>query len=411
MMAAGQASESGAEVTLLEKMKLLGRKICISGKGRCNLTNVAELRDFIDHFGRNGRFLHQPFNHFFSEELISFFNKLGLETIGERGGRVFPKNGKALEVFLVLQKWLKKCGVQLVTSSPVERLLIRNNMITGVKSKGKTYHCDAAIIATGGSSYPRTGSSGDGFRLCGEVGHRIVPPRPALVPLEVGGGKSKNIKQLAGLNLRNIEVTLFIGGKKSGVFFGELTFMEYGISGPVVLTMSSQIVDVLRAEKKAKKETINLVIDLKPALSEEKLDARLCRDFENRCHEPLSSVLRGLLPMELIDLCLGESGLGRELIVGEVRAEQRKRLKHWLKNFSLTVTGYRGFDEAIVTAGGVDLREINPKTMESKIIKGLYIAGELLDLDGDTGGYNLQAAFSTGWLAGRCAAGEISVSG
>lgn len=401
MMAAGQAAKSGAEVTILEKMKMPGRKICISGKGRCNLTNIAELRNFIDHFGRNGRFLYQPFRYFFSDELISFFAGLGLETLRERGGRVFPKTGKALEVFLVLQDWLKEWGVRIVTSSPADRLVVRDKMIIGVASKGEIYPCDAAIIATGGASYPRTGSSGDGFRLSSGVGHRIIPPRPALVPLEIGGGKSKNICRLAGLNLRNIEARLFIGGKKTAVFFGEMSFMEYGISGPVVLTMSAQVVDALRAKKK---EAVELVIDLKPALSGKKLDARLCRDLEKRCHEPLSSVLRGLLPLKLIDICLRESGLDREIAAGKVRAEQRQKLKYWLKNFSLTVSGYRGFDEAIVTAGGVDLREVNPKTMESKIIKGLYIAGELLDLNGDTGGYNLQAAFSTGWLAGRCAA-------
>lgn len=401
MMAAGQAAEAGAEVTLIEKMKMAGRKICISGKGRCNLTNTLELRDFINHFGRNGRFLHQPFNHFFSGELISFFTRLDLETVRERGGRIFPKSGKALEVFLVLQNWLKECGVRLVTSSPVDKLLVQNKTIVGVESKGKRYPCDAAIIATGGASYPRTGSTGDGFRLTATIGHRIIPPRPALVPLEIADGKSKNISELAGLTLRNVAVSLFIGVKKSGTFLGELTFMEYGVSGPIILTMSARIVDALRAEKK---ETVNLVIDLKPALNEKKLDARLCRDFEKRCHEPLSSVLRGLLPQELIDLCLRESRLDQELTAGQVRAEQRKRLRYWLKNFSLTINGYRNFDEAIVTAGGVDLREVNPRTMESKIIKGLYIAGELLDLNGDTGGYNLQAAFSTGWVAGRCAA-------
>ncbi len=402
MMAAGQAAETGAEVIILEKMKMPGRKICISGKGRCNLTNVSELRDFIDHFGKNGRFLHQPFNYFFAKELISFFAGLGLETIRERGGRVFPKSGKALEVFHVLENWLKKNKVQIITNSPVTRLLVKDNRITGVESKGKIYPCDAVIIATGGASYPRTGSSGDGFRLTAALGHRIVSPRPALVPLEIANGSSKNISQLAGLTLRNIEARLWIGGKKAGVFFGELTFMAYGISGPVVLTMSAQVVDVLRAKKK---EIVNLVIDLKPAINEQKLDARLCRDFQKRCHEPLSSILRGLLPLELIDLCLKETRLDHQLGGGQVRSEQRKRIKNWLKNFSLQISGYRGFDEAIVTAGGVDLQEVNPKSMESKIIKGLYIAGELLDLNGDTGGYNLQAAFSTGWLAGRCAAG------
>jgi len=256
---------------------------------------------------------------------------------------------------------------------------------------------DAVILAAGGSSYPATGSTGDGYRLAAGVGHTIVEIRPALVPLETGGDIAGKV---AGLHLRNIEVTLQIEGKRAGRFFGELLFMDYGVSGPVILTMSLQVVDALRAGKQ-----ISLILDLKPALDEKKLDGRLRRDFEKRCHEPLQSVLRGLLPREMVPVCLQETGLEAEQPAGEIAAKQRRRLRTWLKNFRLEVTGYRGFDEAIVTAGGVDLREVDPRTMESKRIRGLYLAGEVLDLQGDTGGYNLQAAFSTGWLAGRCAAG------
>ncbi len=397
LMAAGQAAEAGADVMLLEKMIRPGRKICISGKGRCNLTNVADLRDFIEHFGRNGRFLHQPFHHFFTPELIDFFEKLGLAVVTERGGRVFPKSGKAPDVLKVMLQWLKKTGVRIMPSSAVGSLLVRDGQLTGVRCGKQEYSCDAAVLTTGGASYPATGSSGDGYRLAGALGHRIVEPRPALVPLETAGDLAG---KMSGLNLRNVGVRLLINGKRAGRFFGELVFMDYGVSGPVILTMSLEVVDALRAGKK-----VALILDLKPALDEKKLDARLRRDFEKRCHEPLQSVLRGLLPRQMVAVCLRETGLGAEQPAGEMPAKQRRRLRTWLKSFRLEVTGYRGFDEAIVTAGGVDLREINPKTMESKRVGGLYLAGELLDLQGDTGGYNLQAAFSTGWLAGRCAAG------
>ncbi len=397
LMAAGQAAAAGADVLLLEKMKRPGRKICISGKGRCNLTNVADLGEFIEHFGRNGRFLHQPFHQFFAPELIDFFEELGLGVVTERGGRVFPKSGKAPDVLKVMQQWLKKNGVRILTSSPVDRLLVRDGRLTGVRSGSKKYPCDAAILTTGGASYPATGSTGDGYRLAKALGHRIIEPRPALVPLETAGNLAG---KMSGLNLRNVGVRLLINGKRAGRFFGELVFMDYGVSGPVILTMSLQVVDALRAGKK-----VALILDLKPALDEQKLDARLLRDFEKRCHEPLNSVLRGLLPREMVEVCLQETGLDAEQAAGEIPAKQRRRLRTWLKSFRLEVTGYRGFDEAIVTAGGVDLREVDPRTMESKRVEGLYLAGELLDLQGDTGGYNLQAAFSTGWLAGRCAAG------
>lgn len=399
LMAAGQAAMAGSRVLLLEKMNRPGLKIGITGKGRCNLTNIAELPAFIEHFGRNGRFLRQPFNLFFSRELIDFFSRQGLEIVIERGGRAFPKSGKAPDVVKTLRRWVKSNGVRIITSARVNRLLAGDGHISGVQCNDTIYSCAAAILTTGGASYPATGSSGDGYRLAGEPGHRIIEPRPALVPLET---KRKPAPGLVGLNLRNIGARLLIEKKRVGHFFGELVFMEYGISGPVILTMSLQVVDALRQKKRAE-----ILLDLKPALNEHKLDIRLRRDFEQRCHEKLTGVLGGLLPRKLIPICLAETGLEGELIAGTIKARQRKKLRYWLKNFRLKISGYRGFDEAIVTAGGVDLREVDPMTMQSKLINGLYLAGELLDLQGDTGGYNLQAAFSTGWLAGRCAAANV----
>ena len=399
LMAAGQAAEAGAEVVLLEKMKRPGRKICISGKGRCNLTNIAELSEFITHFGKTGRFLRQPFNRFFSTELIRFFTEHGLELVTERGGRVFPLSGKAPDVLKTFLHWLEELPVSIRPESQVDNLLVENNELQGVVCNGNPVYSRAVILTTGGKSYPATGSTGDGYRLAESVGHKIVPFRPALVPVETEGNLAR---RLAGLHLRNVGVQLFIGGKKKQDGFGELQFMKYGMSGPVILTLSGLIVDALRAGKK-----VSLVLDLKPALDLEKLDNRLLRDFSDRSKEQMDSVLRGLMAREMVSVCLTETGIAPDRLAGEVRAAERKRLRHWLKNITFTVTGYRGFKEAIVTAGGVDLGLIDPRTMESKCCPGLYLAGEVLDLQADTGGYNLQAAFSTGWLAGRSAAERV----
>ncbi|MEA2114466.1 MAG: NAD(P)/FAD-dependent oxidoreductase [Thermodesulfobacteriota bacterium] len=395
LMAAGQAAEAGADVVLLEKMKRPGRKICISGKGRCNVTNIAELPEFISHFGRNGRFLRQPFNRFFSLELIRFFEEHGLELVKERGGRVFPASGKAPDVLKAFLQWLSRLPVSIRPDSRVERLLLEDDQLRGVICNGNPIYGKAVILATGGASYPATGSTGDGYMLAESAGHTIVPIRPALVPVETAGDLAN---RLNGLHLRNVGVQLFIDNRKKQDGFGELLFMKYGLSGPVTLSLSSMIVDALQAGRK-----VTLVLDLKPALDTHKLDARLLRDFSKRSNEQMSSVLRGLMPREMVPVCLNETDIQPDRLAGEVRAPERKRLRHWLKNISFEVTGYRGFKEAIVTAGGVDLRQVNPRTMESQLCPGLYLAGELLDLQADTGGYNLQAAFSTGWLAGRSA--------
>lgn len=402
LMAAGQAATVGARVILLEKMKRPGRKICISGKGRCNLTNSAPVEDFIDHFGKNGRFLRQAFSQFFAPELVDFFEKNGLGVTLERGGRYFPTNGKAPDILKVLLRWLASLKVEIRDNSPVSNLLIENRAMKGVLTKRGKILCDKVILATGGASYPATGSTGDGYKLLKSLGHTIVPIRPALVPLEIRSGIHP---ALGGLELRNVEVRLFIDGKKKRQLFGELHFLKYGVSGPTILTLSGDAVDGLREGKK-----VMLAVDLKAALSQQKLDARLIRDFEKRHKEVLADVLRGLLPAQLVPLCLEQTDIAANRLAGEISKKERKKLLHWLKNLHLEVSGYRSFSEAIVTAGGVNLKEVNPRTMESKIISGLYLAGEVLDLNGNTGGYNLQAAFSTGWLAG-CSAGEAEQEG
>ncbi len=393
LMAAGQAAEAGAQVLLLEKMKRPGRKICIAGKGRCNITNTADLLDFIAHFGRNGRFSHKAFNRFFSKELLLFFDSLGLETVTERGGRVFPKSGNAPDVLKIFLKWLTDLQVEILSLSPVNKLITHDRVITGVQVERRQISCDSVILATGGASYPATGSTGDGYTLAKSVGHTIVPIRPSLVPLITKGDISG---RMLGLSLRNIEVRMYVNGKQRKRAFGEMSFTKYGLSGPVILTLSGEVVDCLR-----KGDTIRFSIDLKPALDEQKLDARLLRDFQRRHQEPFHSVLRGLLPQEMIPVCLQLTQISGDKPAGTILAKERKRLRTWIKNFHLEVTGYRPIKEAIVTAGGVNTGEIDPRTMESRKIKGLFIAGELLDIHADTGGYNLQAAFSTGWLAGR----------
>lgn len=398
LMAAGRAAEAGAATLLLEKMAHPGRKLRITGKGRCNLTNVAELPKFIEHFGKTGKFLHPAFSRFFSQELIAFFESQGLPLVTERGGRVFPASGKAPEVVQSLVQWVKGCGVQIRHSAAVDELMIEDGRITGVVSQGRKMACEAVILATGGASYPLTGSTGEGYRLALAAGHSLVPIRPALVPLETAGDVAG---QMAGLDLRNVNVRMLVGGKKRREAFGELSFTEFGVSGPVILTLSGEAVDALQ-----KGQPVTLSLDLKPALDEVKLDARLRQDFATRGGEMMHSLLRGLLPPPMVPICLSQTGISPSATGSQITAEHRKGLRNWLKDFRLEVTGHRPLSEAIITAGGISTREVDPGTMQSRKTTGLFLAGEMLDIQADTGGYNLQAAFSTGHLAGTCAAME-----
>ena len=395
LMAAGMAARGGADVLVLEKMKRAGIKLGITGKGRCNLTNTAEINEFVSHFGKTGKFLRQAFFRFFSTELMEFFEGLGLALVTERGGRVFPASGKAGDVTGVLHKWLKRSGVRFKYTAPVDQLMIGEGCVTGVVSGGRKFFSDAVILATGGASYPVTGSTGDGYRLAESVDHTTVPIRPALVPLVTSGDTAG---KMAGLNLRNVNVRMRVNGKKNGEAFGELVFTDFGVTGPTILTLSGRAVDTLNSDA-----TVVLSIDLKPALDEKKLDARLIRDFTSRGKEPMSTLLRGILPREMVPVCLELTDIPPEQKGNGITAVQRRRIRRWLKDFRLEVKGYRPFSEALVTAGGISTREVDPRTMASRRVKGLYFAGELLDVQADTGGYNLQAAFSTGWLAGQSA--------
>ncbi len=415
LMAAGQASKMGAKTILLEKMTRPGRKLRITGKGRCNLTNIATISESIDHFGPNGRFLRQVFGRFFNTDLIAFFDKLGIPTETERGGRVFPVSGRAQDVVDALVQWVKKAGVDIRTRSPADHILTEGKQVKGVqvspKSAGKEnrsnaqhtrtrqYLADRVIVATGGASYPDTGSAGDSYHLAESVGHAIVPIRPALVPLETVGNIAA---RLEGLTLHNVLAKVYINGKKQAQGFGEMIFTQSGVSGPIILSLSRLVVDALHMGR-----NVILSIDLKPAMDEGKLDARLLRDLDNYGKRQYHTLLKGLLPNQLIPVSMDMTGISPHKVGHQIAGQERKRLRKWLKDFRLEVNGHRPLSEALITAGGVDTREIDPRTMSSRLVKGLYFSGEALDIDADTGGYNLQAAFSTGWVAGRSAAQSL----
>jgi predicted Rossmann fold flavoprotein len=401
LFAAGRAAQAGAETLILERMDRPGRKLSITGKGRCNLTNRATLDTFIDHFGSNGRFLRSAFALFFNDDLISFFESIGVRTVTERGGRVFPMSEDAQHVVRALVRWAEAQGVRILRRARVERLIVEGELITGVRVERRadrdTVHAaDAVVVATGGASYPGTGSTGDGYRLAGAVGHHVVPIRPALVPLDTAGSVAV---KLQGLSLRNVRATVLVEGKKHAEEFGEMLFTHLGVSGPIILTLSGRVVDALREGM-----GVDLMIDLKPALDESKLDARLLRDLDAHGKRHFRTLLKGLLPQKLIPVCIDQVGISADRRGSEITREERKRLRDWLKGFRLRVIGHRPIEAAIITAGGVSTKEVDPRTMASRLVKGLYFAGEILDIDADTGGYNLQAAFSTGWVAGGAAA-------
>lgn len=401
LMAAGQAALGGAEVLLLEKMSRPGRKLRITGKGRCNLTNTDPVPQFIEHFN-DGRFLRQSLARFSCSDLLDFFDQLGVPTVTERAGRVFVASGQAQDVVDALVRWISQAGATLRTGVPASELCVEGGRVIGVSTpqgrarEARVYRGAAVIVATGGASYPATGSTGDGYRMASAVGHTVVPVRPALVPLETRGDVAA---RLQGLSLRNVQVSVLVEDKVRRSMFGEMLFTHFGVSGPVILSMSRTMVDALRAGQQ-----VTLSIDLKPALDEAKLDARLLRDLAAQGKRQYQTLLKGLLPRKLIPVCIEQTGIPAGKVASQITARDRGRLRGWLKQFRLDVTGHRSFKEAIITAGGVDTREVDPRTMASRQIEGLYFAGEVLDLDADTGGYNLQAAFSTGWVAGRAAA-------
>ncbi|MCD4711497.1 MAG: NAD(P)/FAD-dependent oxidoreductase [Bacteroidales bacterium] len=393
LLAAGSASEAGCRVLILEKMRQEGRKLLITGKGRCNITNDANVGEFIKHVYPNGRFLRPAFGHFFSNEILELLHKYGVKTTCERGGRYFPSSNRSADVLWALLKWVREVKVEIRCGHKVEKLIIENQTIQGVQVNGQEFRADKVILATGGKSYPATGSNGEGYELARSGGHTIAHVRPALVPLETDGDVAQ---QLQGLTLKNVRATVWVNDKKRGEDFGEMIFTHFGLSGPIILTLSRIVVDELHQKRK-----VDVSIDLKPALDDQKLDARLLRDLDESGKKMISNLFRNWLPASMIPVFMSIVGIDPGKEGHQVSSAERKRIRNLMKEFRFRIKGHRSFKEAIITAGGVSTGEISSKTMESKLVSGLYFAGEMIDLDAETGGYNLQIAYSTGWLAGR----------
>ena len=427
MMAAGRAAELGAKVVLLEKMDGLGKKILVSGKSRCNLSNARPLDEFLPMYGPNGRFLHGAFHRFFRDELLSLFARFGVEAKTERGGRIFPVSDSAEDIVRAFRSYLKEEEVELRLNSPVSRIVTENGKVAGVETKKGFLAAGAVILAAGGSSWKETGSDGDGFRLAAKTGHRIVKERPALVPLIVH--EIERAKSMQGVSLKNVRLTAFRGtadsfspslvpkedvgrgmerNRKKGALIesrmGEMLFTHFGIGGPITLLMSLAVVDALA------QGPVGVAIDLKPALSMDELRARLQRDFDAGGKKNFRNLLAGLLPRKMIEPFITMSGIPGDRQGNQIKAAERDRLLFLLKGLCFNVRGPLPLNSAIVTAGGVSLVEIDPKSMASKRIEGLFFCGEVMDIDADTGGYNLQAAFSTGHLAGESAAAFVQRS-
>lgn len=393
LMVAVIAGREGAKVTLLEKMNYVGKKMGITGKGRCNITNACDMSDFIKNTPGNGKFLYGAYERFTNEDLLQLLHDAGLETKVERGGRVFPASDSALDVRNTFMKLMKHYGVDVHLEEPVKKLLVDDGVVTGVVTDKETYHADAVVIATGGKSYPATGSTGDGYILAAQVGHKITDIRPSLVPIVT---EESWVKDLMGLSLRNVELSVVAKNKVQAKMFGEMMFTHFGITGPIVLSLSHTVGKLMRKKNIG---TIGLDINLKPALSSETLDKRLQKDFDLYSKKQLINGMKDLLPSRLIPLIIELAGIDPQKPINQISKEERQQIGYMLQHMPLTVKGLRPVEEAIVTAGGISLKEFNPKTMESKLLKGLYGAGEVLDIDAFTGGYNLQAAFSTGYVA------------
>ena len=400
MMAAISAAKMGNEVILLEKNASLGRKLLITGKGRCNITSSLPMEEFINNTPGNGRFLYSSFSSFSNQDIIQMLKENGLEVKKERGNRIFPVTDKAQSVLDCFIRELKKWNVKIRTNSYVSKINVENGEVKGVVSNGERIMAEKVVLATGGKSYPRTGSNGDGYEIAEVLGHTVVKPKASIVPLTA---EKKLCQDLQGLSLKNVGIILKNCLTNSIIYedFGEMIFTHFGVSGPTILSSSAHLLRVKNIENLLKNGNIKLIIDLKPALDIEKLDLRIRNDFEEFKNKEFKNSLNKLLPKKMINKVIELSEINDNKKVNEITKQERQKLAQILKNFQVTITGFRPIDEAIVTAGGISTKEINPKTMESKLVKGLYFAGEIIDVDSYTGGFNLQIAYSTGFVAGE----------
>jgi predicted Rossmann fold flavoprotein len=400
LIAAGRAAELGCQVLLLEKMERAGRKLLLTGKGRCNITNDAPQSEFFQHIHPNSRFLQHAFATFFADDIIRLLHDHGCATVVERGGRVFPVSNKSADVVHALMQWVLHHRVEIRYQHKVLDIVVREGMVEGLKVRSRNgnriIRARNIILCTGGMSYPATGSDGDGYRFASSVGHAIATPRQALVPMETAGNRAQ---RLQGLSLKNVRARVWVDGENVREAFGEMLFTDFGLSGPIILTLSRCMVDALRQCHR-----VELAVDLKPALDEAKLDARLVRDLTAHGKTRMDSIFRKWLPAVMIPVFLEATGIAGRKEGHQLTSAERRAILLLLKDFRFTITGCRPFKEAIITAGGVVTSEMDAATMESKLINHLYFAGEMIDLDADTGGFNLQIAFSTAWLAAEACA-------
>ena len=405
MAAITAAKENNSQVILLEKMESCGRKLLITGKGRCNITSSLDMDDFIKNIPGNGKFLYSCFQNFTNKDIIEMLEKNNVKTKIERGNRVFPVSEKSLDVLKAFEDEMEKADVKVITKAKVTSIDVKDNTIVAVgflkDGIENEFKADKVILATGGMSYKATGSTGDGYEIAKKLGHKIVQIKPSLVPLE-SKKDLKICKQMQGLSLRNVGMKLIDITKNKTIYedFGELLFTHFGVSGPTVLSSSAHLLRYKNVDESLKEGNIKLRIDLKPALDEEKLNNRILRDFDKQKNKQFKNSLDELLPRKMIDIVIKKSEIDENKQVNEITKQERIKLIHILKNFEIEISGFRPIDESIITSGGIDTKEINPKTMESKIIKGLYFAGEIIDVDAYTGGFNLQIAYSTGYTAG-----------
>jgi predicted Rossmann fold flavoprotein len=400
MMAAITAAEYGNNVTIIEKNSDFGKKLLITGKGRCNITSSLYMSEFIKNTPGNGQFLYSAFQNYTNTDIIDFLKNQGLEVKEERGNRIFPVTDKSIDVLNCFKSKINELEIKKLFNTRVQKILVQNGEVLGVRTEKEIIQTDKIILATGGKSYPLTGSTGDGYLIAKNIGHKVTEIRPSLVPLVIY--EKNECKEMQGLSLRNVGIKIIDESKNKLIYedFGEMIFTHFGISGPTILSGSAHLVRYKEIDNLMKEQKIKLQIDLKPALTEEQLDERILRDFKEFKNKQFKHALDKLLPQKMIPIVIKKTKINEEKRVNEITKEERRNLVKVLKKFELTIKDFRPVEEAIITSGGINIKEINPKTMESKLVKGLYFAGEIMDVDSYTGGFNLQIAYSTGYTAG-----------